>query len=382
MNEKQLEKKVEWLESEKRDADKQIKVLIKSINKIETANTNLQVSIRTMAKDLALAKKEAKKTEDIPLLLKEDKAEANKKISEIKQDIKHAAAENKTLIIEGQRDLKREILSAREELGQITSLQSRLKEQADQELRLDARITNIETGINEIFAGETARQELALALEEHRKSDDKRISEAKGVIDAVYQKMESSLEQGDRVDIAQKKLTREFEIVSKDQQSSSSAQSKFIQKISADQIDKNHALKDWGKRLASIYNQSAEVKKRLNEIESLDIAMNRSQSTFDLLIGKINRRVNELTEIQRIGEQRFRKEWSTFQADSEKKWTSHTLNRQELSQEATRERGNLDQQITVLEKQFADLNEKLEAMEENTVQFLQSMFEAVRNSLS
>ncbi len=382
MNEKQLEKKIEWLEAAKRESDKQLKALAKSISKIESSESELQSTMKALAKDLALAKKDSEKIKDLPLRIREDKIETNKKLIEIEREAKRSTADLKKVFVESQRNLEKEMLNSREELGKIVALQSQLKEQANRDSGQDARIANFEEELKVISAAETARQELAVALEENRKSDDKRISEATGIIDAVYQKMETSQERGGQVENAQKKLTRDFQRLIEDQLKSSNKQSEFIQKISSEQMEKNRAWKEWEKSFSTVVTQSAEVRKRLDEIETLDIAINRAQKTFDLLVEKINRRVNELTEIQRLGEQRFRKEWSTFQADTQKKWTSQTLNRQELSQEAKRQRESLAKQIAAVELRFSDTNEQLDRIEEKTAQFLQSLFETVRDSLS
>ena len=117
-------------------------------------------------------------------------------------------------------------------------------------------------------------------------------------------------------------------------------------------------------------------------MESIDIAVNRAQERFNQLIEKIDRRVNELTEVQRLGEQRVRKEWTTFQSDSQKRWTSFLLGQEETSVEAKREREKLAKQIEEYQLRLSDLGERIDHLDEQNEQLLQALLESVRGVLS
>ena len=56
-------------------------------------------------------------------------------------------------------------------------------------------------------------------------------------------------------------------------------------------------------------------------LEETQRAVKRSQDSFDDINRRLERRINEITEIQRLAEDRFRQEWVTFRADDQKRWT-------------------------------------------------------------
>ncbi len=60
-----------------------------------------------------------------------------------------------------------------------------------------------------------------------------------------------------------------------------------------------------------------------------------TQQTVEELTQKVERRINEITEIQRLAEERFRQEWVTFKADDQKRWTNYTLTLEEQRNETT-----------------------------------------------
>ena len=382
MNEAQLIKKIEWLEAGKRKADKQINLLEKSINNLQNSNADNKEKIKGLKNELAKAHKDSEKIKDFSLQLKEEKAETNKYRLTQESEIKARTKVIQNNFLEGQRKLEKDLLNTREELGDITALKNRLKEQAALEFSLEARISSIESNISDVISGDTARQELSIALEENRKSDDIRLSEAKGIIDSVSEKMNAASKQVDAIKLNQNKLSRAFDKLSEQSKKAEENQSNFLQKAVAHQGERDRILQDWKNRFANIEKQSSEVSKRLNEIESLDIAVKRAQEIFNVLVEKINRRVNELTEIQRLGEQRFRKEWSTFQADAQKKWTSQNLGQEEIRQQAIRQREHLASKVTEIENKFSDSEGRLNHLAEQNEEFLQSMLESTRQLLS
>ena len=378
MNLDQLSKKVEWLEGQKRESDKLVKTLTQAISKLEKTLAKDKANSDALTDKVNKQEKEIRKIERINQLLKDEKAATKKSFTDLEKKLRAEEQSGKQTILEDQQKIEKELLAIREEQGLISSLQAKIRQQAEVDNSFDGRIENVEQDMKEILAGETAREELASSLAENRKTNDQRISEALGLLDAVNERMDSITQ----IELDQSRLSSKFEKMESAHQSSLEQQRSFIDSEKGKQLEQE---KTWARRedrFASIEKLSTEVDKRLEELESIDIAVNRAQERFDQLIEKINRRVNELTEVQRLGEQRFRKEWTTFQADSEKRWTSQALNQEELQLEASRRREKMAKQITQIESRLADLDERLDHVGEQSDQFLQLMLESVRSVLS
>jgi hypothetical protein len=59
----------------------------------------------------------------------------------------------------------------------------------------------------------------------------------------------------------------------------------------------------------------------------------RAQESYIELNQKLERRINEITEMQRLGDERSRQEWAAFKAEDQKRWTSYTLSQDESIRE-------------------------------------------------
>jgi DUF4097 and DUF4098 domain-containing protein YvlB len=101
----------------------------------------------------------------------------------------------------------------------------------------------------------------------------------------------------------------------------------------------------------------------------------RIQANLEELTQRVERRVNEITEIQRLSEDRFRQEWVTFKADDQKRWTNYTLNQEEQRNEANRQFGKLAEQTTQIEDELQEVKDMLQQANELVEKRLQSMLQ-------
>lgn len=378
MNLEQLTKKVEWLEGQKRDSDKLIKSLTRTVERLEKVGPKHKESLDSLSKQINAIEKELRKIDPIAQELAEEKASTKEVFGEQDKKFRTQIEELTQSTLDAQRKLEKEILIYRKELEVLDVLQKDLRERAEIEANLDARLASIEAGLKDLFAAETAREELAAALEQNREDNDERIGKALGLLDAVNERMESV----NGIELEQKHLARSFEKVLEQHQKSEIKQREFIENETDKRLKQERIWTEREEKFESIGALSVEVDKRLEELESIDIAVNRAQERFNQLIEKIDRRVNELTEVQRLGEQRVRKEWTTFQSDSQKRWASFLLGQEETSVEAKREREKLAKQIKEYEFRFSDLGERIEHLDEQSEQLMQALLEALRGVIS
>jgi spore coat protein CotH len=99
----------------------------------------------------------------------------------------------------------------------------------------------------------------------------------------------------------------------------------------------------------------------------------RIKETIDELVERIERRSNEITEVQRLAEERFRQEWVTFKADDQKRWTNYTLTQEEQRSETVRNFEKLIGQVAQLEDFIQELQDLMQQMNEQSEQRLQSL---------
>ena len=120
----------------------------------------------------------------------------------------------------------------------------------------------------------------------------------------------------------------------------------------------------------------------LLNINEAERAVDKAREDFQEINDQINRRINEITEMQRLGEERFRQEWSTFRADDQKRWTNYTLTQDEQHREMNRRIENLMDRTTNLEENLQDLNDSVQHLSEQTEKLMQALLGGLRDWLA
>ncbi len=151
------------------------------------------------------------------------------------------------------------------------------------------------------------------------------------------------------------------------------AQEKFLENQTLLQVERERVWKDWQARFEVIERQTADIDTNLQTLDATHRAVKRSQAALDELTVKVDRRVNEMAEIQRLSEERFRQEWVTFKADDQKRWTNYTLTQEEQRGEVSRQNEKLNDRVTQLEDSLQEIQDLLRQMNEQTEKRLQSL---------
>jgi len=379
MDNEQFEKKIDWLENERRAADQNISELERRIVLLEEALSSNQELANSYKREMSRLNTAAESIASFSKEIRTNKSELEVEIRSNDEQVEKRQSDFEIRQFGEQQKLKKALEVLRKDLGEIEGLRSDVKARQVGETH---RIDELARGLAEISKNEEQREKLANSLEGSRKKDDKRISEMEGEISAVVDLSERTVARSEKIADDQRRVQNRFEDLATQVNKDNKAREEKSKQLASDQLNREHMWSDWETRFVTIEKQSEEIAIRLKDIETIDLAVKRAQSSFDDLVEKINRRVNELTEVQRLGEQRLRQEWSTFQADAQKRWSGYTLGQEESQKKANRQSERLSDQVTQLENNLQDLRDITQHFSEQTERLLQTLAEAAQDSLA
>jgi hypothetical protein len=160
------------------------------------------------------------------------------------------------------------------------------------------------------------------------------------------------------------------------------SQAGFIETQARLQIDRDRALKEMEEYLANIRKQTGTMDVQLQEWDVIQRAAKHAQESYEEIVQKFERRINEITEMQRLAEDRFRQEWVTFKADDQKRWTSFTLSQDETHKDDRAIVGKLEERLTMLEDLVQTQQDVLQQTKEANEQLFQGMLAQIHETLS
>jgi hypothetical protein len=134
------------------------------------------------------------------------------------------------------------------------------------------------------------------------------------------------------------------------------AMAAFIDKQNMASVERDRVWKEWQARFELIERQGMGLDAQLQAIEATHRSI-RAQEAFDEITQRFERRINEITEMQRLTEDRFRQEWVAFKADDQKRWTNYSLVQEEQQRELTRHFERYNERMVLLEDMTQEMQD-------------------------
>lgn len=285
--------------------------------------------------------------------------------------------------IQNQLDLlNKSLVELRKFKEPIAEIKREIKINADEEVRLNKQIYEWEKRLKEVTETVEEVRLFQKAAEGPRLQDSKRLAELQGAVNAARKRMEEVRAKNDLFPDSIRRIeTRLNEILASETERRQS-QVSFLETQARLQIDRDRALKEMEEHLTNMRNQTGSMDRQLQEWDVIQRAAKRAQETYEEIVQKFERRINEITEMQRLAEDRFRQEWVTFKADEQKRWTSYTLTQDEIHKDIQSRGGKIEDRMTMLEDLVQTQQDVLQQTKEANEQLFQGMLAQIHELLS
>ena len=264
----------------------------------------------------------------------------------------------------------------------IVEIKRELRINTDEEARHTQLISAWEKRQLEVIESVEEVKLIQKASEGPRRQDSKRLADLQGAISAARKRMDEVREKNELFsDNIRRVDTRLNEILTSEAERRQS-QSGFIETQARLQVDRDRALKEMEEYLGNIRKQTGTMEVQLQQWDVIQRAAKRAQESYEEIVQKFERRINEITEMQRLAEDRFRQEWVTFKADDQKRWTSFTLSQDETHKDDRAGVEKLENRLTSLEDLVQTQQDVLQQTKEANEQLFQGLLAQIHELLS
>lgn len=377
----QLEKRVEWLDNERRNDKNNLASLQNRLNQLESDN----LSLRKQIKELELLIN--KNTNQMATLDKYDNRIDRLNIDLTKQirDVNERAELN---LNEAIKRTKLEIEATRKSVAdvfpfteQIEPIRTEMRTYKVEDARLARLIDELKVKVQEVGRfDEDYRRSLNL-LEESRRQEAKRLTDLQGEVASVRMRLEETRSRFDSFSDSFRTLDTRIAELQTFEKDRKQAQSVFIEKVNNSLVEKDKTFATWEKRFVEIDKVNLNLNKQMEDLEAARQAVSKAVSGADEVTQRFERRINEITEFQRLNDERFRQEWTGFKSDDVKRWTNYMLSQEEQSRENAQQFKDLAAQLQEVDDLTASIRDQLEVLNRSTLRHVQSILMAYQNSI-
>ena len=379
----QLVKRLEWLDEEHRKTRSSIITLEERMTALESKIDAVAKQIKPLPKQIADIAGTASRLDQFDAIFAKQREDMNKALDEIEK--RHQKRE-KEVTQRHQEDFE-PIYKALSELKQTLDaefppIKRDLKSRILEEGRLRQEIQELKPPID---VARRAAEEATIvqhAFDESRKQEAKRVADLQGDIAALRKRIEEAKAKADLNADSWKNMDNRIKELMLSEVERKTAQNAFIDQQSIVHLDRERMYKEWKEKFDSIKIQTQTFDSQVQALEEMLRNAKRAQETYNDLNVRLERRISEVTEMQRLSEDRLRQEWVTFKSDDQKRWTGYTLSQDEGTKDLRRVLQKLEERLPPLDEAIQILEDQLHQTTDATEQQLQELMNVTHEWLS
>ena len=379
MDQDQIIKKIEWLDEQRRNDRALISELENKVASLENTIEQNDETIKELGSELSRLNVVLSKVNDFEDALEKHRQDVKGELENQENRKIRREEELRNLQKVEIENLVKFLNEHSTKLEEIPRLQQKMATRVDEETRINKIIAEIQAKVDDIRKLDEERERNYRTMSNARAQDEKRLMDLQGEIHNVRKRLDETRGRIDLNTDAHKRFeTRLNDLMSGENERKDNVQS-LTEKINYQEMERSKAWNEWKKRFDLIESQSVELGVKLQEIDSADRAVKRAQESYSSMTGQMDRRINEVTEMQRLGEERFRQEWNTFRADDQKRWTNFTLTQEELMRELNRHLDRQGDQLTSLRDNLHEIDDIVKHITSQNDQQLKSLMTMIRD---
>jgi hypothetical protein len=336
-----LEKKLAWIDEQRRKDADVIRRLTERAEAAEDAGGKLSRQVQEISGELARLAAVAARISQLDETLSKHRNEVSRQLEAAEARRAERDRQLEQVRRKDHDDQGKSIGELRQQVRTVEDLRRTAESRREEEIRLSRVVDAFAKQVDQLVAND---EERARALETHdqlRRQDARRQSELAAEAADLRNRTEGLRGSLDHFDDRIRSLeVRQAEVESGEGERRE-AQHVFLEQQSVRMVEFERVWKEYARRFDTFDSQSRELAERMLAYEETHRALKQLQSDLDKALERVDRRVGEIAETQRLAEERHKQEWGTFQADDQKRWNTFKLSHDEHWREHDRQHEKL-----------------------------------------
>jgi len=369
-----LEKRLAWLDSERQKDKKIISELKDSIEVFKEAIQRQTSEIKKLEIAVKANTPLFGRIETIEGEVSASKTELLKKIIDLEKSM--IAGDKK--LEKGKREeldaLVNRVSDLHLELKPINDLKKAIQTRVEEEFRINQKIEALASELPTFRVNYEELQRQITLSQGERSQESKRVTDLQIENSAIKKRLEEIRNKYDVDKDVIHKVDKKVDDLLASEKERRQAQTEFVEKVSLGQLEQKNQWKTWQQQIDELRPLGSLISGKLLELDEAIRGIKKTQSEFDEINERINRRINEITEMNRLAEDRFRGEWVAFKADDQKRWTNYTLTREEEAREDSRSLSQVNDRLLKIEDSVQDIQDTIGLLTDEVKKLINGLY--------
>ena len=372
----QIVNRLDWLEKQQRTSKDSLSILSERLTSFETSVKALSGQLKMLSKQVTEIAPAAKRSEQFEAMLTKQRTDF---VKLLKENDKAYARKEHTSAKKAQAELSEinQVVTQLKTSVNLTEIKKNYKERADEIQRVLNNVSDLKTRVEEATRSNEDVQLAIKASEETRKNDLKRIADIQGEMTSLRKRIDESREKSAVNADSIRHIENRFTELLASELERKQAQTAFLEKQALEQIDRNRAWKEWRDKYDAFQKEAENIDAHVQKLDDVLRGAKKAQETYLELNTKLERRINEVTEMQRLTEDRLRQEWVSFKTDDQKRWTGYSLSSEESMRDIRKNVQKAEERLTELNEATQVLQDQMHQTTDTSEKQLQEMMNVV-----
>jgi len=325
MKPEQLEKRLAWLDENRRKEAEAVARLSERVEAMEETRAKGASQIKGVMSEITRLGAIAVRITQFDEALAKHRLEVSRQIEQAEKRRTDKEARQEDLRKRDQSAVANELSALRAGLSRLDEIERSLENRREEEIRLTRTLRELGEELDGVRAKEDDQARGLASLEEGRRQETRRMVEVQSElaelgtrVDGLHGEVDAAGDRTRRLEIQLSELTSA-------ENERSECQAVFLEQQGIKMAEFERKMKEWHQTFEAIEARSIRLDDQVRIFEETLRSLKQARSDLDVVLERLERRISEISEIQRLADDRFRQEWASFQADDQKRWNAYKL---------------------------------------------------------
>ncbi len=360
----QLEQMIRWLDEERKRDKALILTLQERVEQqIHTIEAQ-SVEVERLHQDIVELRTDLRRTDDYPALVEKVHRDLNSNLEEFKALVRRERLESEQMRRSEIEIVNEQLTELDKKIRAVLRYEEPLKAREAGEQRLQGQIQVVSNAIADLTKRTEDRLQSIVYLEEQRRADTRRVAAVEGEIPGLRKGIDELVAKQVRLEDSIRKIPARVEEAIQIAKSYDPR----IEELRVADFQREQRVKQYIEQGARV---DVEVTRLVEQTQKYALLYNQNKQALDGLDAfqvRLEKRQNEIAEMQRLTEERLRRQWEEWQTTFARDWQKRLVaeedrwRRQDLAnQKVTDHFVGIDEQVEIYYREIVALWEELRA---------------------
>jgi len=372
-------KKVQWLDDQERKSKTELGEVGGRLTGLNTSIGALAQQLKGIAQQVNELSVTAARIEQFDQILARHRIEAAKSMETIEKNAtrrEQETAKSHRAEIEG---LRKIVLDLRTD---AVADETARKDRAHEDQRRSMTLQDLGSSVEAAARLSKEIQEAHKGMEETHRQDAKRLADLQAELASVRKRAEDAREKSALNNDSIRNIQNRINELLETETSRQERHAAFMQQQALQQLERDRSWKEWQELFDRFKDQAGGAEGQVAAFEDAVRGARQAQEAYDGLNQRLERRIAEIGEIQRLADERIRQEWIAFKADEQKRWSGHTLAQDESIRELRKDVDKIEKLVAAVDEAAQTMQDQLQQTTDATERQLQELMNVSQDWLS